>query len=156
MVMPPCYLRPLVCQIGSVQLALTTTCPHAGKKATTGDKINYVYIVTNNGLLTLYDIKIQADSLHEEEFAIDCVNTDNLLVQGSNVATLSGLAAYPDKGLAPTESLRCTATGVITQAEVIRMVGVRAAILFSSNTTHIILESGNPGILDTTQGSTIR
>lgn len=153
--MPSFCLRSLVCQIGSVQLALTTTYSNAGKKASTGDEINYVYTVTNNGLLTLYDIKIQADSLHEEEFAIDCVNTNNLLVRGSNVATLSGLAAYPDKGLAPAASLRCTATGVITQAEVIRMVGVRAAILFSSNTTKIILESCNPGTLGTTQGSRI-
>lgn len=116
---------------------MKTIYTNAGKTATIGDGIHYVYTVTNNGLLTLYNITLQSNSLSEEGFVIDCVDTDNFLVGGPNVVTLSELEGFPDKGLTPAAFLTCTATDTITQAEVITY-GTSAAILSSITKTNII------------------
>lgn len=50
--------------------------------------------------------------------AIACVDTDGQAFAGPNLGRVDGLASYPLNGLAPAESLTCSATGSVSQAEV--------------------------------------
>lgn len=78
-----------------------------------------MYTITNNGLLTLYNIELKADFLDEKLFTIECRDTGGQTVLGSNAASsVAGLAGYPDMGLSPAVSITCTATDSITRAEV--------------------------------------
>lgn len=113
----------LLSQVGSVRLKLTKTYIGTGLNtaaATTDDKVNYVYSITNSGLLTLYDISLQAESLMENGGAIDCVDTSGQHVAGSSKGRVVGLATYSEAGLAPADSITCTAMSGVSQAEVRR------------------------------------
>lgn len=101
-------------QVGSVQIRLVSTYANKDKNATTADEVNYVYTIENNGLLTLYNIAVQAEGLVD----IVCVNTDGDSVSGSSPGRVEDLAGYPSDGLAPAGSLICSATGRVSQAEV--------------------------------------
>lgn len=79
-----------------------------------------MYRITNSGLLILYDISLQAESLMENGGAIDCVDTSGQHVAGSNMGRVVGLATYSEAGLAPADSITCTAMSVVSQAEVRR------------------------------------
>lgn len=92
--------------------------------AATSDEIEYTYTITNNGLLSLYDIGIEDDGLHEKEVFITCTDVDSLVVPGVGHGAVTGLAAYIDnKGLAPATSLTCSAKDSVTQEEVRRARG---------------------------------
>lgn len=86
--------------------------------AATSDVIAYTYTITNNGLLSLYNIGIYDDGLHERGVAITCTDTDSQSEVGLSSGAFTGLATYPDNGLAPAQSLTCTASDGVTQAEV--------------------------------------
>lgn len=86
--------------------------------AATSDVITYTYTITNNGLLSLYNIGIQDDTLHETGVAITCTDTDSQSEVGLGSGAFTGLAAYPNNGLPPAQSLTCTASDGVTQAEV--------------------------------------
>lgn len=90
--------------------------------AATSDKITYTYNITNNGLLSLYDIGIEDDDLHEKGVFITCTDVDSLVVSGVGHGAVTGLAAYPTKGLAPAASLTCSAIDGVTQVEVRKKV----------------------------------
>lgn len=107
-------------QVGSVQLSLTRTYDMEGLNiaASTDDEVHYVYTITNNGLLSLYNIGIKAKTLKENNVAITCEDTGDELVVGSTTGSVEGLAAYPSKGLASAASLRCAATDSVSRAEV--------------------------------------
>lgn len=103
--------------MGSIDLLLKSTYANKGLAATTADDIDYVYTITNDGLLTLYNITVQAEGL----MAVVCVDTDGRDVGGALNGRVDGLARYPSKGLAPAGYLKCRATGTVTQAEVRRI-----------------------------------
>jgi len=94
-------LAPFVCltpvalldQVGSVSLRLEWTYANHDQDASITDEIAYTYTIINDGLLTLYNIAV-------EDIAVE------------------GLASYPSNGLAPAESLACSATGSVSRAEV--------------------------------------
>lgn len=73
-----------------------------------------MYTIINDGLLTLYNITVQAEAL----MAMVCVDTDGRDVGGALNGRVDGLAPYPSKGLAPAGYLKCRATGTVTRAEV--------------------------------------
>lgn len=97
-------------QVGSVDLVLMSTYANRGKNATTNDTVSYTYEVTNNGLLTLYEIAV-----HAEELTIVC---DDGVGKVEGEGSVSGLASYPSDGLAPADSLTCLATASVSQEEV--------------------------------------
>lgn len=96
----------------------TYTKEGLNKAATTEDEIHYTYTVTNDGLLTLYNISVQAEELMANNIAITCVDTDSKLVEGPNIGISPELASYPDEGLAPATSIMCTAIDSVSQEEV--------------------------------------
>lgn len=100
-------------QVGSVHISLESTYANGGNGAGISDEVNYEYIITNNGLLTLYDIAVET----EAPVNIVCIDTDGKQVAGSS-GGVEGLAAYPSKGLAPAELLACSATAGVSRAEV--------------------------------------
>ncbi|CAM9789547.1 unnamed protein product, partial [Ectocarpus sp. 6 AP-2014] len=101
-------------QVGSIDLLLKSTYANKGLAATTADEIDYVYTITNDGLLTLYNITVQAEGL----MAMVCVDTDGRDAGGALNGRVDGLARYPSKGLAPAAYLKCRATGTVTRAEI--------------------------------------
>lgn len=103
-----------IVQVGSIDLVLLATYANKDLAATISDEIDYLYTITNDGLLTLYNIAVQAEAL----MTIVCVDTDGQDVAGSNLGNVEGLASYPDNGLAPAEFLTCRATGSVSRAEV--------------------------------------
>ena len=117
-----CSRRSLLFEVGSVRLKLTNTyikkSPNTAAAASTEDEVKYVYSITNSGLLTLYDISLQAESLMENDEAIDCTDTSGQHVTGSSAGRVVGLATYSEVGLAPADSIKCTATSGVSQAEV--------------------------------------
>lgn len=86
--------------------------------ASTDDKVYYVYTITNNGFLTLFNIAIEADGLIENAILFDCMDTDGQIISGSNLGRLEGLATYPSGGVSPSTSLACNATDSVSQEEV--------------------------------------
>lgn len=86
--------------------------------AATSDEVDIAYTITNNGLLNLYDIGIEDDDLHEKGVYITCTDAGAETSVRAGHGALTGLASYPDHGLAPASSLTCTATDGVTQAEV--------------------------------------
>lgn len=107
---PRCLLLP---QVGSIDLAVLTTYADATLAATTANEVEYVYTITNDGLLTLYNIAIEA----EATMAIVCIDTDGHLVAGANDGRVEALADYTGDGLVPAASMECMATGIVTQDE---------------------------------------
>lgn len=107
-------------QVGSVRASLGQSYGKLGTDAAaaTSDVITYTYTITNNGLLSLYNVSIQDGVLHENGVAITCTDTDSQSVLGLDPGAVAGLAAYPDNGLAPAQSLTCTASDGVTQVEV--------------------------------------
>lgn len=107
-------------QVGSVRVLLTQSYEKLGTDAAaaTSDEVELKYTVTNNGLLNLYDIGIMDNDLHEKGVYITCTDVDSETAPGAGHGAVTGLAAYPDKGLAPASSLTCTASDGVTQAEV--------------------------------------
>lgn len=103
-------------QVGSVRLEVVPTPTNVTQPATTADEVDYVYTVTNNGLLTLYNIAIQTDDLVE----LVCVNGSGGEVVGTSLGIAEGLASYPSTGLAPAGSLACSTTSRVSQEEVSR------------------------------------
>lgn len=87
--------------------------------AATSDEIEYNYTITNNGLLSLYDISLEDNGLHERGVIITCTDVDSSDVAGVGHGNVTGLAAYSNnKGLAPARSLTCSAIDNVTQEEV--------------------------------------
>lgn len=80
--------------------------------------MEYTYKIANNGLLSLYDIGIEDQRLHEKGVIITCIDVDGRTMNGAGHGAVTGLAAFPDNGLAPAQSLTCTAKDGATQAEV--------------------------------------
>lgn len=101
-------------QVGSIDLAVSAIYDNKDLAATIADEIDYVYTITNDGLLTLYNIAVQA----EASMAIVCVDTHGQDAAGLSPGNVEGLARYPDNGLAPAEVLTCRATGSVSRAEV--------------------------------------
>lgn len=101
-------------QVGSIDLAVLATYGNKDLAATIVDEIDYVYTITNDGLLTLYNIVVHGEGL----MTIVCVDTDGQFVTGLGTGNVEGLATYPDNGLAPAEVLTCRATGIVSRAEV--------------------------------------
>lgn len=102
-------------QVGSVDLGVSWDYPREDRAASTTDEIHYEYTITNNGLLTLYNI-----SLYTEDplVTIVCGDTDgSASVRG--VGSVGGLASYlGDHGLAPAGNVMCQATGGVSRAAV--------------------------------------
>lgn len=96
--------------------------------AATSDVITYTYNIINNGLLSLYNVGIQNDGLLEKGVAITCTDTDSQSVLELGSGAVTGLAAYPDNGLAPAQSLTCSASDGVSQAEV-RMKGQQCTLM---------------------------
>ena len=112
-----CALDALLGQIGSVSLLLESTYANFDQDASVDDVIVYKYTITNNGLLTLYNIAIEDIVVEgEDPMSIECIDTDGGKVDGSSL--VQGLASYPSDGLAPAGSLTCSATGSVSRAEV--------------------------------------
>lgn len=101
-------------QVGSVHLVVESSYPNRGGVAATSDEIHYTYTITNNGLLTLYDIAVRT----EAPMAIVCVDTDDQDVSYTELGSVEGLATYPSNGLRPAGNLTCRSTGGVSQAEV--------------------------------------
>lgn len=89
--------------------------------ASTDDEVHYLYTITNNGLLTLYDIGIKVKALVEHDVGINCVDTDGELVEPAAAGVVKGLASFPDMGLAPASFITCTATDGVSRSEVRRV-----------------------------------
>lgn len=115
----PCQLREMR-QVGSLDLSVTRTYDKEGRNtaASTVDEIQYVYEIMNNGLLTLYDISIEAHALVVNKGLINCTDTRGYFFDAPMFGSVDGLAAYPSMGLAPATSLVCTASDGISRAEV--------------------------------------
>lgn len=69
-------------------------------------------------MLKLYDIGIEDEDLRARGVRIACTDVDLQTATGAGDGVFAGLAAYPEKGLAPAASLSCTAEDGVTQAEV--------------------------------------
>lgn len=107
-------------QVGSVRVVLGRSYDKLGTNvaAATSDEIKYTYTITNNGLLDLFDIGIEDNELHDNGVTISCTDVDSQPANGVGHGSFTRLAPYPDKGLAPAESLTCTATDGVAQSEV--------------------------------------
>lgn len=103
-----------LCQVGSIDLTVLATHANAGLAATTADEVDYVYIITNNGLLTLYNITVHA----EAPMVIACIDIDGQEVAGVGGGSVEGLAEYAGDGLVPATSISCTAPSSVSQDEV--------------------------------------
>ena len=88
--------------------------------STTDDEVGYTYTITNNGLLNLYGIEIVVDGLAANGISVTCGDVGGDSVVGEAPGSVTGLAAYPDKGLSPAASLTCMATDKVSQAQVRR------------------------------------
>lgn len=100
-------------QIGSIDLAVSSNYSRKDHAASIADTIDYLYIITNNGLLTLYNIVLRM----EDPIVIVCDDIDGVgNVEG--IGSVEGLASYPGDGLAPAGYLICRATGGVSRAEV--------------------------------------
>lgn len=112
-------------QVGSVHVLLGRSYDKlgTGAAAATSDEIKYTYTITNNGLLDLFDIGIEDNTLHDNGVTITCTDVDAQTADGVGHGSFTGLATYPDKGLAPATSLTCTATDGVTQSEVRKRCG---------------------------------
>lgn len=86
--------------------------------ASTSDEIEYTYTITNNGLLTLYNVSVQDETLGEREIDIMCTDVDLRTTRGTSHGVFTGLASYPHNGLVPGASIACTADDGVSQAEV--------------------------------------
>ncbi|CAM9249880.1 unnamed protein product, partial [Hapterophycus canaliculatus] len=107
-------------QVGSIRVLLTKSYDKLGTDAAaaTSDEVDFIYTITNNGLLNLYDIGIESDDLHVKGVSITCMDVDSETSPGVGHGAFTGLAEYPDQGLAPASSLTCTATDGVTQGEI--------------------------------------
>lgn len=105
------------CQVGSVRLKVK---PSYTKETatTTDDEVQYTYTITNNGLLSLYNIELVVDGLLENGILLSCDDVGGESVEGASAGMVTGLAVYPENGLAPAASLICSATDKVSQAEV--------------------------------------
>lgn len=102
-------------QVGSIDLAVSVDYARDGEAASTTDEIGYTYTITNNGLLTLYNIGLRTE---DPDVEIACGDTDG---SASDVhhQSVDDLASYlGDHGLAPAASLVCRATGGVSRAAV--------------------------------------
>lgn len=113
--------------------------------AATSDEIEYNYTITNNGLLSLYDIGIEDDGLREKGVFITCTDVDSSAVPGIDHGAVSGLAAYSsdNKGLAPATSLTCSAKDSVTQAEVRKNAPTYIVVLDTSAELSVMVHVGN-------------
>ena len=93
---------------------MVSTFANANQPATSTDEVGYAYTVTNNGLLTLYNIAVHAGVLVD----VVCVDTNGEEVGGTSLGVVEGLASYPSRGLAPAGSLECSTTSSVSQEEV--------------------------------------
>lgn len=108
-------------QVGSIRIeANPFYFPESQEgEAATKDTVSYDYNVTNNGLLSLYNISIRDSVLKSHGSIITCTDTDGKPVVGSAAGgELNDLASYPDNGLAPAAQLNCKGTDTISQNEV--------------------------------------
>lgn len=100
-------------QVGSIDLAVSWDYPRKDLAASIADGIDYVYNITNNGLLTLYNIVLHT----KDHIAFACDDIDGV---GSveAVGSAEPLASYSGDGLAPAGSLVCRATSGVSRAAV--------------------------------------
>lgn len=120
-----CFTLKHALQTGSVLVSIGQSYDKLGTDAAaaTSDDIEYTYTITNNGLLSLYDIDIEDTGLHEKGVSITCTDVDSSVVSGVGHGAVTGLAAYIDnRALAPAASLTCSATDSVVQAEVRRKI----------------------------------
>lgn len=107
-------------QVGSVHILLEAFYDKLGTGAAsaTTDQAEYKITITNNGLLILYEIRVEDEGLLARRVKIACTDVDMKTAAGAGHGVFAGLAAYPGSGLAPAASLTCTAEDGVTQAEV--------------------------------------
>lgn len=87
--------------------------------ASTSDEIEYTYTIRNNGLLSIFNIEIEDETLNARGVTIKCTDVDsNMAADGSSDGAFTGLAEHPDNGLAPAMAVICTANDTATQEEV--------------------------------------
>lgn len=87
--------------------------------AATTDSVTYEYSLSNNGLLSLYNISMRDSLLGEHGTIITCTDTNGNSVVGSKPGEVNGLARYPDAGLTPTSKIFCSGTDMVSQEEVL-------------------------------------
>lgn len=119
-------------QVSSVYLTLEQLYEKAGTgiAAATSDKVEYTYKITNNGMLSLYEVAIEDEKLQMSGVYITCTDVDSTTATGIGHGAFTGLASYPDNGLKPAASLTCTAQDGVTQAEVSRRGHMCILLLF--------------------------
>lgn len=107
-------------QVGSVHVKLAQAYEKQGRgiRAATSDEVKYTFTITNNGLLSVYDIGIKNSDLHDKDAAISCTDINLHKSTGVGNGVYTGLASYPDNALAPAAWLTCTTTDTVSQAEV--------------------------------------
>lgn len=109
-------------QTGSVIVSITQSYGKLGTDAAaaTSDEFEYNYTISNNGLLSLYDIRIGDSGFSEKGVFITCTDVDSAAVSGTGHGAVTGLASYnsDNMGLAPGRSLTCSARDSVTQSEV--------------------------------------
>lgn len=86
-------------------------------------------MLVNNGQLSLFNIVVSDATLAAHGSLITCTDVDGETVGDVDAGVVSGLAAYPDKGLAPATSITCTGIDTVTQIEVGR--GVAGSRVFT-------------------------
>ncbi len=102
-------------QVGSVDVRVSWKYPREDQEAGINDKIHYEYNITNNGLLTLYNVALYTE---DGDAAVVCEDTDGS-ASDTGAGSVGGLASYVgDHGLAPAGVLTCQATGGVSRAEV--------------------------------------
>ncbi|CAM9230892.1 unnamed protein product [Scytosiphon promiscuus] len=128
-------------QVGSVRLRLTPSYTKAGtplQAAATNDSVAYELVVTNTGLLEVFNISVVAwGDGSGLEGALTCMDVDgeqNTAGGNSSGSPLSltyeslrveGLASYPDSGLKGGSSMTCAFSSAVGQTEI--NTGVKSA-----------------------------
>lgn len=104
-------------QVGSVHVKLRQAYKKQGKGtgAATSDEVKYTFTITNNGLLSVYNVGID---LQDKGAAISCTDVDLHKSTGVGKGVYAGLASYPDNALVPAARLTCTTKDGVSQAEV--------------------------------------
>lgn len=95
-----------------------------GTGAATSDEVKYTFTITNNGLLSVYNVGIENSDLQDKGAAISCTDVDLHKSTGVGKGVCTGLASYPDNALVPGARLTCTTKDGVSQAEVREHKGI--------------------------------
>lgn len=105
-------------QVGSMAMRLTHFYADNTSAAVVGQTVDFSFVLSNNGLLTLFDVSMRSDYLAERGSKVTCTDAGGNTIAGAAAGSIGGMAPYPDNGMAPGQSISCHSSVSVLQAEV--------------------------------------